>query len=148
MAIDREGKRRWVRIDGEAGRPSGDDRDRGVDVAATASRVLYGVIVDRKTGPSVARVVLLKPDGAVRWTVGFPTSHGYHARLVVALGGRGTAFVAYSRIGGDVVLRRLGAGGATTWRTTIVRRAPLIDLAAGDRGLSLLQGQRLTRFAA
>jgi hypothetical protein len=147
MAVDRQGRRLWVRVDGEPGSPKGGDRDRGVDVAVVGSRVLYGAIVDRRSGPSVARIRLLASDGTVRWSVGFPVGTGYFARLCVTLGPHGTAFVGYSRPGGDTVLRRLGARGATTWRTTIPRGESLVDLAAGEHALYVLRDQHLTRYA-
>jgi hypothetical protein len=147
MAIGPDGARRWVRIDGEPGRPSAQDDDRGSDVDARGRRVLYGAVIDRETGPSVARVMLLERDGTVRWTAGFPMAKGWRSGLLVALGPSGTAFAAYRAVGGDVVLRRLGHGGATTWRTTMHRAAPLVGLSHDDRGLYLLVGRHLTRFA-
>ncbi len=118
------------------------------DVAAAGRRLLYGAVVDRQTGPSVARIMLLRPDRAVRWKAAFPMAGGSGARLVVALGGTGTAFAAYRGVGGDIVLRRLDERGATTWRTTIQRWARLTDMTYADGGLYLLLGRDLVRFAA
>lgn len=149
IALGQDGGRRWVRVLGESGQPR-DDEDRGTDVDARRSRVLFGAIID-KGDRSVARVVMYDLSGRVRWMAAFPAAISSRATAKVAIGANGVAYLAMTRPrtddGKDLIIRKLGQGGKTLWRVGMPSHRP-VDLAVGIGGLHVLTPHHLWRFPA
>ena len=151
MALDPRGHRRWVRVFGEPGQPR-DDADRGTDVDERGARVVFGAVMMRRDGLSVAKVTVLSTDGAIRWSTGFPAASSNGTTTQVAVGTDGVVYVATRQPRTadrrDLVVRKLATDGDVVWSMWLPTGAGLADLAVGDGGLYVLTHERLWRFPA
>jgi hypothetical protein len=150
MALDPAGHRRWVRVLGEPGQPR-DDRDLGTDIEVRGDRVVFGAMIDRPDGPSVARVLAYDTAGNLRWSAGFPARETWSNTVQVAPGANGTVYVANVRPrtdDNDLIVRKLAKGGRVIWSLEKNERVGLVDLTVGDGGLFVLARRHLWRFPA